>query len=117
MAFSLMGIAASAAAAYLLRNKRNGSGQLFQNTDMKNGFQSNFNKPLASGLTEFAKEFTAGLNNMNEGSPKRSSNTTAASATNPESNELITQIGAMAKQEGNEQKADELANQQINKNL
>lgn len=127
MTYSLAGIVASAAAAYMLRNRRGGIGQLFQNTNMKNNLQSAFNKPMATGLTEFAKEFTSGLNNMNDrghsgnvqgfGKSNSQVNTTGASATSPVSNELITQIGATVNQPGNEQKVDELANKLIKTNL
>jgi len=111
MTFSIMGVVASAAAAFIFRNRMgNGMRQLFQNTNTS----SAFNKPVAAGITEFAKEITSGLDT------NKTNKTTgfhSTSSTNPESSQMINQIASAAKETGNSQQVDHLANQLIKRNL
>jgi hypothetical protein len=108
MTFSLMGVAASAVAAYLFRNRMGGMRQLFQNTNM----QPAYNKPLASGITEFAKEITSGLD-----AKSKTTGFHSTSSTNPESSQIINQIASTVKETGNGQQVDELTNKLIKHNL
>ncbi|RSD25529.1 hypothetical protein [Mesobacillus subterraneus] len=110
MTYSLMGVAASAAAAYLLRNRMGGMRQLFQNSNMG----ATFNKPMAAGITEFAKEITSGLT---PNATHQQAGNHATNSTNPESSQIINQIASAAKQSGEGQQVDQLANQLIKKNL
>jgi len=112
MAYSLMGVAVSAAAAYLFKNRMGGMGQLFQNTNMQKGF----NRPVSAGLTEFAKEITSGLDGKN-GSHPGGTGFQATNSTSPESSQIINQIASTAKETGNGQQLDELANKLIKTNL
>ena len=112
MTFSVMGVVASAAAAFAFRNSMgNGMRQLFQNTSTGNSQ----NQPISAGLTEFAKEITSGMTNS-----QKTNNTSvdhAQNATDPESSNMINQIAAAAKQEGNWQKVDQMTAQLIKRNL
>lgn len=112
MAYSLMGVAVSAAAAYLFKNRMGGMGQLFQNTNMQKGF----NRPVSAGLTEFAKEITSGMDAKN-GSHPGGTGFQATNSTSPESSQIINQIASTAKETGNGQQLDELANKLIKTNL
>jgi hypothetical protein len=116
MTYSLMGVAASAAAAYLFRNQMGGMRQLFQNSNLQSAYQ----KP-AAGITEFAKELTSGITQMNN-DPQGQVNTQksgfhATSSTNPESSQIISQIASTVKQTGNGQQADQLASKLIQANV
>lgn len=111
MTYSIMGVVASAAAAFIFRNQMgNGMRQLFQNTNAS----SAFNKPVAAGITEFAKEITSGLD-MNKTNQTTGFHSTTS--TNPESSQMINQIASAAKETGNSQQVDHLANQLIKRNL
>jgi len=111
MTFSIMGVVASAAAAFIFRNRMgNGMRQLFQNTNTS----SAFNKPVAAGITEFAKEITSGLDTNKT---NKSTGFHSTSSTNPESSQMINQIASAAKETGNSQQVDHLANQLIKRNL
>lgn len=110
MAYSLMGVVASAAAAYVFRNRMGGMRQLFQNSNT----QTAFNKPMAAGITEFAKEITSGLS---DGASKNGSGLHSTSSTNPGSGQIISQIASAAKSTSNPQQVDELANKLIKTNL
>lgn len=110
MTYSLIGLAASAAAAYALRNKSGKMMRAFQHQNM------NIHQPVAAGLTEFAKEFVTGMNGMKPHAEKNS-HPVPASATSSYSNELISQIGSTAKASGNEQKLEELTEKLIDSNL
>ncbi|MBT2681055.1 hypothetical protein J7E38_18860 [Bacillus sp. ISL-35] len=110
MTFSIMGVVASAAAAFAFRNRMgDGMKQLFQNTSTGNSF----NRPVSAGLTEFAKEITSGMTD----SQTTNTNSGYHAATNPESSQLISQIASAAKQEGNSQQVDQMAEQLIKRNL
>jgi hypothetical protein len=115
MGYSLMGVAVSAAAAYLFRNRMGGMRQLFQNSNMSTGY----NRPVTAGLTEFARELTDGMNGKSHNSEGSTggSGYHSASSTNPESSEIINQIASSVKETGNGQQADQLANKLIQKNL
>jgi hypothetical protein len=113
MTYSLMGVAVSAAAAYLFKNRMGGMRQLFQSTNMQNGF----NRPVSAGLTEFAKEITSGLDRRKSGSHPGGSGFHATNSTSPESSQIINQIASTAKETGNGQQVDELANKLIKTNL
>ncbi|MCM3573984.1 MULTISPECIES: hypothetical protein [Mesobacillus] len=111
MTYSIMGVVASAAAAFIFRNQMgNGMRQLFQNTNAS----SAFNKPVAAGITEFAKEITSGLD-MNK--TNKTTGFHSTTSTNPESSQMINQIASAAKETGNSQQVDHLANQLIKRNL
>lgn len=111
MTYSVMGVVASAAAAFAFRNRMgNGMRQLFQNTNAS----SAFNKPVAAGITEFAKEITSGLD-MNK--TNKTTGFHSTTSTNPESSQMINQIASAAKETGNNQQVDHLANQLIKRNL
>ncbi|WP_052442150.1 hypothetical protein [Mesobacillus selenatarsenatis] len=111
MTYSIVGVVASAAAAFLFRNRMgDGMRQLFQNSNAGTAF----NKPVAAGLTEFAKEITSGLN-TGKSSPSNGFHSTTS--TNPESSQMINQIASAAKETGNSQQVDHLANQLIKRNL
>ncbi|WP_226641955.1 hypothetical protein [Mesobacillus subterraneus] len=111
MTYSIMGVVASAAAAFIFRN-RNGNGmrQLFPNSNAG----PTFNKPMAAGITEFAKEITSGLDTNKTKSTTGFHSTTS---TNPESSQMINQIASAAKEPGNSQQVEQLANQLIKRNL
>ncbi|MGV2938774.1 hypothetical protein AB5I83_04225 [Mesobacillus sp. LC4] len=111
MTYSIIGVVASAAAAFIVRN-RNGNGmrQLFQNSNAA----STFNKPMAAGITEFAKEITSGLDTNKT---KSTTGFHSSTSTNPESSQMINQIASAAKEPGNSQQVDQLANQLIKRNL
>lgn len=113
MTYSLMGVAMSAAAAYLFKNRMGGMRQLFQNTNK----QSGFNRPITAGLTEFAKEITSGMDNKMKGSTSGGSGFHSTSSTSPESSQIINQMASTVKQTGNGQQIDELANKLIKSNL
>ena len=130
MTFSLMGLVASAAAAYAFRNNKGKKGSFFQNTHISKRMQTVFQRPLAAGVTEFAKEFSSEMSGMMKSARTSPTNeitrhiksdstlsTSSASATNPESKELITQIGMTAKMTGNDHQLDELATKLIESNL
>jgi hypothetical protein len=111
MTYSIMGVVASAAAAFIFRNRMgDGMRQLFQNTNASTAF----NKPVAAGLTEFAKEITSGLDTNKTNKTTGFQSTTS---TNPESSQMINQIATAAKETGNSQQVDNLANQLIKRNL
>ncbi|CAM4023989.1 hypothetical protein [Mesobacillus thioparans] len=110
MTYSIMGVVASAAAAYAFRN-RDGMRQLFQNTSTGNSF----NRPVSAGLTEFAKEITSGMADTQ--STNKSSGYHATSSTNPESSQLISQIASAAKQEGNSGQVDQMTDKLIKRNI
>lgn len=111
MTYSIMGVVASAAAAYIFRNRMgDGMRQLFQNSNAGTAL----NKPMASGITEFAKEITSGLDS------NKTNHTTgfhSTTSTNPESSQMINQIASAAKETGNSQQVENLANQLIKRNL
>ncbi len=112
MTYSIMGVVASAAAAYAFRNRKgDGMRQLFQNTSTGNSF----NRPVSAGLTEFAKEITSGMADTQ--STNKSSGYHATSSTNPESSQLISQIASAAKQEGNSQQVDQMTDKLIKRNI
>lgn len=108
MAYSLMGVAASAAAAFIFRNQMGGMRQLFQKSNM----QTSFNKPMAAGITEFAKEITSGLD-----AKSKTTGFHSTSSTNPESSQIINQIASTVKETSNGQQVDELTNKLIKHNL
>lgn len=111
MTYSIMGVVASAAAAFLFRNRMgDGMRHLFQNSSTGTAF----NKPMAAGITEFAKEITSGLD-MNK--TEHSTGFHSTSSTNPESSQMINQIATAAKEPGNSQQVENLANQLIKRNL
>lgn len=111
MTYSMMGVLASAAAAFVFRNRMgNGMRQLFQNTNARTAF----NKPMAAGITEFAKEITSGMNSKSNNPP---SGYRSTSSNNPESSQMISQIASTAKEEGNSQQVNQLTNQLIKRNL
>jgi hypothetical protein len=110
MTYSIMGVVASAAAAFAFRNRMGGMRQLFQNTSTGNSL----NRAISPGLTEFAKEITSG---MTDSKTNTNSGYHASSSTNPESSQLISQIASAAKQEGNSQQVDQAAEQLIKRNL
>lgn len=111
MTYSIVGVAASAAAAFLFRNRMgDGMRQLFQNSNAG----TSFNKPMASGITEFAKEITSGMDTTKTNKTTGFHSTTS---TNPESSQMISQIASVAKDTGNSQQLDNLANQLIKRNL
>jgi gas vesicle protein len=111
MTYSIMGVVASAAAALIFRNRMgDGMRQLFQNSNAG----AAFNKPMAGGITEFAKEITSGLDSNKANSTTGFHSTTS---TNPESSQMINQIASAAKETGNSQQVDQLANQLIKRNL
>lgn len=111
MTYSVMGVVASAAAAFVFRNRMgNGMRQLFQNSNRGTAF----NKPMAAGITEFAKEITSGLD-TNKTNKTTGFNST--SSTNPENSQMINQIATVAKETGNSQQVDNLANQLVKRNL
>ncbi|MBT2661142.1 hypothetical protein [Bacillus sp. ISL-45] len=111
MTYSIMGVVASAAAAYLFRNRMgDGMRQLFQNSNAGTAF----NKPMAAGITEFAKEFTSGLDTNKA---NKTTGFQSATSTNPESSQMINQIASAAQEAGNSQQVDHLANQLIKRNL
>ncbi|MBS8264366.1 hypothetical protein DYI25_07955 [Mesobacillus boroniphilus] len=111
MTYSIMGVVASAAAAFMFRNRMgDGMRQLFQNSNAGTAF----NKPVAAGITEFAKEITSGLDTNKTNKTTGIQSTTS---TNPESNQMINQIASAAKETGNSQQVDNLANQLIKRNL
>lgn len=66
MTYSLFGIAASAAAAYALRNRMGGMRRFFQNTNIAGGMKSAFQQASAANLAEFAKELSPGINSKNQ---------------------------------------------------
>lgn len=111
MSYSLMGVAVSAAAAYLFRNRMGGMRQLFQNSNMDSGF----NRPVSPALTEFAKELTGGM--KNEASTNNGTGYHSASSTNPETSQIISQIASTVKETGNDEQLDQLANKLIQKNV
>jgi hypothetical protein len=111
MTYSIMGVVASAAAAFIFRNRMgDGMRQLFQNSNAGTAF----NKPVAAGITEFAKEITSGLDTNKTNKTTDFHSTTS---TNPESTQMINQIASAAKETGNSQQVDNLANQLIKRNL
>lgn len=111
MTYSVMGVAASAAAAYMFRNRMgNGMKQLFQNTNRG----TKFNKPMASGITEFAKEITSGLGSKNTNNNNQGIHST--SSTNPENSQIISQIASATKETGNSQQVEQLTEQLIKRN-
>lgn len=111
MTYSIMGVVASAAAAFMFRNRMgDGMRQLFQSSNAGTAF----NKPVAAGITEFAKEITSGLDTNKTNKTTGIHSTTS---TNPESNQMINQIASAAKETGNSQQVDNLANQLIKRNL
>jgi gas vesicle protein len=111
MTFSVMGVVASAAAAFMFRNRMgNGMRQLFQ----KSNTGTAFNKPVTAGITEFAKEITSGLD-INK--TNKTTGFHSTTSTNPESSQMISQIASAAKESGNSQQVDQLANQLIKRNL
>jgi hypothetical protein len=112
MTYSIMGVVASAAAAFAFRNRMgDGMRQLFQNTSTGNSP----NRAISPGLTEFAKEITSGMTDSQ--TTTTNSGYHASSSTNPESSQLISQIASAAKQEGNSQQVDQAAEQLIKRNL
>lgn len=111
MRYSLMGVAVSAAAAYLFRNRMGGMRQLFQNTNMDTGI----NRQVSAGLTEFARELTGGMNN--QASSTNGTGYHSTTSTNPESSEIISQIASTVNETGNDQQMDQLANKLIQKNV
>lgn len=113
MTYSLMGVAVSAAAAYLFKNRMGGMRQLFQN----NNSQAGFNRPISPGLTEFAKEITSGMETKKNGSSAGGSGFHSTTSTSPESSQIINQIASTVKETGNGQGIDELANKLIKNNL
>lgn len=130
MTLSLMGLVASAAAAYAFSNKKGRAGSFFQSKDISNGLKSAFPTPLAAGMTEFAKEFASEMSGMtkpertaptseitSQRKPDSNLITSSASATSPESNELINQIGSVAKTTGDDHQLDGLATKLIQSNL
>ncbi|WLR56899.1 hypothetical protein LC048_08545 [Mesobacillus subterraneus] len=109
--YSVMGVVASAATAYIFRNRMgDGMKQLFQSSNAGKPF----NNPVAAGITEFAKEITAGLDTNKTYSTTGFHSTTS---TNPESSQMINQIASAAKETGNSQQVDHLSNQLIKRNL
>lgn len=111
MTFSVMGVVASAAAAFMFRNRMgNGMRQLFQ----KSNTGTAFNKPVTAGITEFAKEITSSLD-INK--TNKTTGFHSTTSTNPESSQMISQIASAAKESGNSQQVDQLANQLIKRNL
>lgn len=108
MTYSIVGVAVSAAAAFLFRNRMgDGMRQLFQNSNAG----TSLNKPMASGITEFAKEITSGMDTT------KTTGFHSTTTTNPESSQMISQIASVAKDTGNSQQLDNLANQLIKRNL
>ena len=112
MRFSLMGVAVSAAAALLFKNRVGGMRQLFTGTNVN----ADYLRPATAGLTEFARELTGEMN-INPSMTNGGSGFHSASATNPESSEIINEIAASVKEAGDSPQVDQLANTLINKNL
>lgn len=117
MTFSLVGLAASAAAAFALKNGRSGMRKFLQTNDLKGGFKSAFNRrPTVANWTEFAREFASGINNFN-GKYNANEKNHNHSSSRSESSELMNQLAMTASQPGKEQEVKELAEKFIKKNM
>lgn len=114
MTYSLMGVAASAAAAYLFKNRTDVMKQFNQASHL----HQPYHRPSAS-LTEFAKEITSGIthNRKNVSVNTQSSGFHAASSTDPESSQMISQIASAVQHTGNGQEMDQLASKLIQTNV
>ncbi|WP_079509266.1 hypothetical protein [Mesobacillus jeotgali] len=112
MTYSILGMVASAAAAFAFRNRMgDGMRQLFQNSNSGNML----NRPISSGLTEFAEEVTSGM--MEGKTANHSTGYHSTSSTSPESSQIINQIASAVKQEGDSQQVNQMTDRLIKQNL